>query len=91
MIGPMPEFWKSKYFKDEPKYHLTEDAPDEMKKEFEEFFSDWDLGQREHKEMKNPVYTWTGEIVDKGRSDAVDAFRERRDERLKRKAKKILV
>ena len=45
---------------------MTEDAPDEMKKEFEDFFSDWDLGLRECKEMKKPVYTWTGEIVDRG-------------------------
>lgn len=66
MIGEAPSFWGTKYFKEYPNYHLTSDASDEMKKEFEEFFADWELGQSEHKEMKKPVYTWTGKIVDKG-------------------------
>ena len=65
MIGRAPSFWGTKYFKKEPNYHLTPDAPNEMKKEFEEFFADWDLGQRDHKEMKNPTYIWTGQIVDR--------------------------
>lgn len=66
MIGPMPFFWTSKYFKKDPCYHLTADAPEEMKQEFEEYFSDWDLGKSEHPEMKNPTYTWEGKIIDRG-------------------------
>ena len=85
MIGEMPSFWATKYFIKEPKYRLTEDAPEEMKKEFEEFFSDWDLGQFDHPEMKKPTYIWTGEIVDRGtsRNDSVEKFRKRRTQRLK--------
>ncbi len=51
MIGEMPSFWTTKYFIKEPKYRLTEDAPEEMKKEFEDFFSDWDLGQLSEEDL----------------------------------------
>jgi len=67
MIGSAPSFWGTDYFKETPVYHLTPDAPKEMKKEFEEFFSDWDLGQSKHTEMKKPTYVWTGEIVDRAK------------------------
>lgn len=82
MIGEAPSFWGSQYFVMKPKFRLTEDAPEEMKKEFEEFFVDWDLGQSEHPEMETPTYIWNGTIVDKARTDAVDAFRLRRQRRL---------
>lgn len=65
MIGEMPSFWNMKYFIKKPKFWLTEDAPEKMKKEFEAFFSDWDLGQFDHPEMKKPTYIWTGEVVDR--------------------------
>ena len=68
MIGSAPSFWGTKYFEQKPKFRLTPDAPEEMKKEFEEFFADWDLGQFDHSEMKKPTYIWTGEVVDRGDS-----------------------
>lgn len=82
MIGTAPSFWGTKYFEEYPKFRLTSDAPEAMKKEFEEFFADWDLGQSKHKEMEKPTYIWTGEIVDRGRTDAIEAFRKRRQDRL---------
>lgn len=41
MSQGMPSFWNSKYFVPEPdNWHLTDDAPEEMKKEFAEYMSE---------------------------------------------------
>ena len=38
MSQTMPTFWDSPYFVAEPdNWHLTDDAPEELKKEFEEY------------------------------------------------------
>jgi hypothetical protein len=37
----MPSFWNSPYFvADVDNWHLTEDAPEELKKEFEEYMKE---------------------------------------------------
>ncbi len=41
MSQNMPTFWNSPYFVPEPdNWHLTEDAPEELKKEFEEYMKE---------------------------------------------------
>jgi hypothetical protein len=41
VIGPCPQFVNSPYFVDEPdNWHLKDGAPEEVKKEFEEFMRD---------------------------------------------------
>ena len=41
MSQSMPSFWDSPYFVPEPdNWHLTEDAPEELKKEFAEYMKD---------------------------------------------------
>lgn len=41
---PMPKFFESEYFVPEPdNWHLKDDAPEELKKEFEEFMKNGDM------------------------------------------------
>lgn len=41
MSQSMPSFWDSPYFVPEPdNWHLTEDAPEELKKEFAEYMKE---------------------------------------------------
>ncbi len=41
MSQGMPSFWNSKYFVPDPdNWHLTEDAPEDMKKEFQEYMAE---------------------------------------------------
>lgn len=41
MSQSMSTFWNSPYFVPEPdNWHLTEDAPEELKKEFEEYMKE---------------------------------------------------
>lgn len=41
MSQSMPSFWDSTYFVPEPdNWHLTEDAPEELKKEFAEYMKE---------------------------------------------------
>ena len=41
---PMPNFFTSEFFVKEPdNWHLKEDAPEEIKKEFEEFMNNQDV------------------------------------------------
>lgn len=41
MSQPMPSFWDSPYFVPEPdNWHLTDDAPDDMKEEFERYMKE---------------------------------------------------
>lgn len=68
MIGPTPRFFDSKYFKQEPDWHLESGATNAEKKELEEYMNGGALTReykRKHPEMKNPWYTWSGEIIDK--------------------------
>lgn len=41
MSQSMPSFWDSPYFVPEPdNWHLTEDAPDDLKEEFEKYMKE---------------------------------------------------
>lgn len=69
MIGPAPEFTGSKFFKAAPDWHLENGASDEEKKQLEQFMNGGcypELWKERNPKMKNPYYTWSGEIVDKG-------------------------
>ena len=85
MIGSAPEFTKSEYFENQPVWRLKEGASSELKGEFEKFMNAGNVSKfykKDHPEMENPYYLWTGEIVDKVRNDAVERFRQRRKARL---------
>lgn len=67
-----PEFTKSgefaKYFSMSPTWKLSDDAPDEMKSQFEDYMNDTahKIAMRaRNPEMLNPYYKWNGEVVDK--------------------------
>lgn len=50
----MPSFWDSPYFIPEPdNWHLTEDAPEELKKEFEEYIAESDEAMPLQKQIYN--------------------------------------
>lgn len=70
MIGPAPEFVHSKFFKaTDPDWHLESGASEAEKKELEEFMNGGsypELWKERNPGMKNPYYTWSGKIVDKG-------------------------
>lgn len=69
MIGPAPEFTHSKFFRATPDWHLENGASDEEKKQLEQFMNGGcypELLKERNPNMKNPYYTWSGEIVDKG-------------------------
>ena len=69
MIGPAPEFTRSKYFVVDPDWHMEPGASDKDKKALEEFMNGGDypkLWKVRYPEMKNPYYTWSGEVIDKG-------------------------
>ena len=70
MIGSAPEYTKSKYFRKDPVWHLTKDAPDKLKAEFELDMNTPETLQRLKKaypDMKGPVYSWTGKVVDRSK------------------------
>ena len=44
----MPDFFTSKYFVPEPdNWHLTDDAPEEVRKEFDEWMKDHSMNEGE--------------------------------------------
>lgn len=68
MIGPAPEFTDSEYFVVKPEWHMEPGASDEDKRALEKFMNGGDypkLWKRRYPQMRNPYYTWSGEIVDK--------------------------
>lgn len=68
MIGPAPEYTKSRYFISEPKWRLADGAPDKLKYEFEKDMNTKELTavyKKSYPKMENPFYTWQGEIIDK--------------------------
>ena len=71
MILSYPEFMRTEYFNgDYKKPRLSEDAPDRLKEQFEKYYNDPKTEdfpnylRKIHPEIKNPYYTWDGEIVD---------------------------
>lgn len=67
MTIPVPEFMKSEYFTDSPNWRMKKGAPDNLIREFEEYFNSktakrsW---KAMHPDMQNPFYTWEGKFVD---------------------------
>ena len=62
-----PKFMKSKFFVDEPQWHLKEGASEEDKRELEEWMNTGNYQLViDYPKMKNPYYTWSGKVVDKG-------------------------
>lgn len=83
MIGEAPSFVKSEYFKSEPRWMLDENASQELKDEFEAYMNtEAEMLKKSYPDMTRPFYTWEGKIVDKGRADAIEAYRQRRKARL---------
>ena len=87
MIGTAPEYTKSKYFRKDPTWHLTEDAPKELKAKFELDINTPETLKRlreSYPEMSGPVYSWSGKVIDRGgRKDSIEAYRKRKEKRKK--------
>ena len=73
MIGEMPEYMKSKYYKsrEEGTYggRITDDAPDSLKAEFEEHMNNAPnflyCMKNDFPDIKEPYYTWDGRVIEK--------------------------
>lgn len=68
MTGTMPKFYTSKYFVKEPVWRLKDDAPDELKEEFEEYQNsgtgvEYEMRYK-YPNMKKPKYCWDGVVRD---------------------------
>ncbi|MBR3396109.1 MAG: hypothetical protein IKG76_10050 [Firmicutes bacterium] len=73
MIGEMPDYMESKYYKprEEGTYggRITADAPDKLKAEFEAHMNDaptflYGL-KNAFPDIKEPYYTWDGRVIEK--------------------------
>jgi restriction endonuclease Mrr len=68
-MSKKPDVFETERFVKEPTYHLTPDATQEEKDEFETYMN---TGNRlldlmdEHTDMVDPYYTWEGKVIDKG-------------------------
>lgn len=63
-----PKFTQSKYFVAKPEWHLRAGASEEDKKALEEWMNagtNYSL-IADNPDMKNPYYTWSGKVIDKG-------------------------
>lgn len=61
-----PDFTKSKYFVAEPDWHILPDAPDSIKRDFEDWANEFyeDLAS-DYPDIKDPYMTWEGKVVPK--------------------------
>lgn len=58
MSQSLPSFWNSPYFVPEPdNWHLKEDAPEELKKEFEEYMKAGENRPQTDQKAKVQIYT----------------------------------
>ncbi len=73
MIGSMPDYMKSEYYRQESENayddSLAECAPDELKKMFEEMKNSYPsfvrIMKKAFPDIQNPYYTWDGKVVEK--------------------------
>ncbi len=67
--GKKPEVFFSECFIEEPVFHLSENATEEEKNEFETYMNTGDRLMElldNYAQMRDPYYTWKGEVIDKG-------------------------
>ena len=65
MIGQAPKFTDSEYFEAKPKWRMKPEAPDELKKQFEEYMNSSTLLKRMYPKFDDPYVCWDGEVREK--------------------------